>query len=85
MGSNMIMDRWQTENYMKRLEKDSIVRTVPITEGMTICFNNVTSYYEEKNKLKEAGFEMECCDDVYSIYILSCPYKYSNETIYRIK
>ena len=45
----MIMDRWKTENYMKRLEKDNIVRAIPITEGMTICFNNATSYYEEKN------------------------------------
>lgn len=80
----MIMDMWQTENYMKRLEKDNIVRAIPITEGMTICFNNATSYYEEKNKLKEAGFKMECSDDFYSVYILSCPYKY-NETIYRLK
>ena len=66
------------------MNRNNIVKAVPITEGMTVYFNNATSYYEEKNKLKEAGFEMECRDDVYSVYILSCPYEYNN-TVYRIK
>ena len=34
------------EQNEKRLGKDNIVKTVPITEGMTIYFNNATSYYE---------------------------------------
>lgn len=48
---------------------------VPITEGMTIYFNDATSYYEERSKLNKAGFIMECNDSAYSVYILSCPYK----------
>lgn len=80
------MDRF-THCDEETMNKNNIVKVVPITEGMTIYFNSASSYYNEKNKLIEAGFEMISNDGEYSIYITSAPYEcnnINNET-YRIK
>lgn len=69
------------------MNKNNIVKAVPITEGMTIYFNDATSYYNEKNKLIEAGWEMISDDGEYSIYITSAPYECNNtnNATYKIK
>lgn len=85
----MIMDGWQTINYLDKCEfkkKDNVVVAIAINEGMTIYMSNINSFFEAKEKLDEAGFEITTNIDNYSIYIVSAPYEYKyNETIYRIK
>ena len=80
----MMMDGWQTENYMKRLERDNVVQAIPIIEGMRIYFRDAKSYYEAKKTLYDAGYKIKPEDMDYMIYVLSVPYEY-NETVYRIK
>ena len=68
------------------MNKSNVVATIPIIDGMTIYMPDAKSFYEVKEKLDEAGFEMQCSDDIYSVYIISAPYGWEyKETIYRIK
>lgn len=76
-----------SKQIVDELNENNIVKAVPIAEGMTIYFNSATSYFDEKNRLAEAGFEMISNDEEYGIYIISTPYECSNANglIYRIK
>lgn len=66
------------------MEKDNIVKVVPVHEGMKIFMTDEKSFLEADKQLTEYGFITRCNAEQLSIYIVSAPYEKSDGSVIRI-